>query len=91
MIYPSKYLWVNKTLSFTYDDANSDGVWIQFKPDGKSEFITILQVEGSNPKNCILDPLIYGVSGDVQGSVKPQNGSVWLPFGGEKSIINYII
>lgn len=88
MIYPNNYSWIGNTLSFTYDDTNADGVWIEFKEEGTSNFITILKVEGSNPKSCPLDPNTYGTSGEVQGVVKPLNTTGWPPRGGKTNINN---
>jgi len=33
MIFPTNYNWVNNTLSFTYDDTNTNGVLIEFYMD----------------------------------------------------------
>lgn len=73
IIYPTNYSWIGSLLTFTYDDSEADGVWIQFKASTSNDFITILQVEGSNPKSCPLDPVNYGTIGQVRGVVKPKN------------------
>ena len=91
MIFPTNYNWVNNTLSFTYDDTDTDGVWIEFKMYNSADFVTILKVEGSNPKTCNLDPQVYGISGVVRGTAKPKNTQGWPPLGGNTNITNQVI
>jgi hypothetical protein len=88
MNFPTNYNWIGNILTFDYDDTDTDGVWIQFKQDGSSDFVTILQVIGSNPKSCQLDPSVYGTSGEVQGAVKPKTNTGFNPRGGKTNITN---
>ena len=88
MIYPNNYNWTGSTLTFQYDEAIADGVWVEFKPTSGNDFITIIKVEGSCPKSCNLDPNFYGNSGEVQGVVKPKTGSGFPPTGGKTNITN---
>lgn len=87
-IFPTNYNWIGNILTFDYDDTDTDGVWIQFKQDGTPDFVTILQVIGSNPKSCQLDPSVYGTSGEAQGAVKPKTNTGFGPRGGKINITN---
>lgn len=87
-VYPINYNWVGNILTFVIPTTDCDGVWIQFQQTGSNEIHTILQVTGSCPINCMLDPNIYGSSGEVSGVVKSKERVGYPPTGGKTGITN---
>lgn len=87
-VYPINYNWVGNQLTFDIPTTDCDGVWIQFQPTGSSTVHTIIQITGSCPISCNLDPVIYGNSGEVSGVVKPKDKIGFPPPGGKTGITN---
>ena len=87
-VYPINYNWVGNQLTYNIPSTECGGVWIQFQPTGSSEVHTIIKTDNTCPTNCILDPNIYGSSGDVSGVVKSKDQINYPPTGGKTSITN---
>lgn len=90
-VYPINYNWVGNQLTFDIPTTDCDGVWIQFQTTGSSTIHTILQVTGSCPISCLLDPTVYGSSGEVAGVVKSKERVGFPPTGGKTAITNQVV